>query len=191
MEDRTEIIYNSVRTHFEANPGQFAQVKRILTTNTSVSLRFIWRVVAVLANKNNLRTPQGLSIYASYKTTLRVYSQPFFDPFCRDRYVVIDADSQQMARSDIRVGAKREFTSSIAQLNFLRWLLDNHILQYIESNMDMLTNMSTDMAKPSDGKGGVKMTAKKITPSLGTRGSSCDRLCRSRTPSTTESPLPL
>ena len=65
-------------------------------------------------------------VYNDYKLKLRAYSKKRFDPFCRwDRIQVpIERESQYC------------FETTIGQMNFFKWALENQIIDYIEQHYD-------------------------------------------------------
>jgi len=70
-------------------------------------------------------------VYNDYKLKLKAYSKRRFDPFCRwDRIKVPFGD--------------KEFSieTTIGQLNFFKWAIENKVIQYIENNYE---DIETDM----------------------------------------------
>ena len=71
-------------------------------------------------------------VYNDYKLKLRAYSKRRFDPFCRwDRIHIPYKDGQMIQ-------------TTIGQLNFFKWALDNKILEYIYEN---IKDIEVDMNK--------------------------------------------
>ena len=67
------------------------------------------------------------NVYNSYKSQLKAYSKKRFDPFCRRE------------RIDIEIN-KTHVNTTIGQLNFFRWVLNNKIIDYIEENIVHIEN---------------------------------------------------
>ena len=65
-------------------------------------------------------------VYVDYKLKLKAYSKKRFDPFCRWDRISIPYD-------DVK-GTFIETT--IGQLNFFKWALENKVVDYIEENYD-------------------------------------------------------
>ncbi len=61
-------------------------------------------------------------VYNDYKLMLKSNSKRFFDPFCR------------WDRISIPVDAEESFETTIGQLNFFKWAIENRILEYIEEH---------------------------------------------------------
>jgi hypothetical protein len=65
-------------------------------------------------------------VYVDYKLKLKAYSKKRFDPFCRWDRISIPYDD-----------AKGTFIeTTIGQLNFFKWALENKVVDYIEENYD-------------------------------------------------------
>jgi hypothetical protein len=63
------------------------------------------------------------NVYNSYKSQLKAYSKKRFDPFCRRE------------RLDIEINGIH-LNTTIGQLNFFRWVINNNIIDYIEDNIN-------------------------------------------------------
>ena len=65
-------------------------------------------------------------VYTDYKLKLKAYSKKRFDPFCRWERINIPYDDDNYIQT------------TIGQLNFFKWLLENDILTYIENNFEQI-----------------------------------------------------
>jgi len=80
-------------------------------------------------------------VYQDYKLKLKAYSKKRFDPFCRwDRITIPYKDDTFIE-------------TTIGQLNFFRWYIENKIIDYIEENFkqiekDMNKRNSTSKKRP-------------------------------------------
>jgi hypothetical protein len=89
-------------------------------------------------------------VYVDYKLKLKAYSKKRFDPFCRwDRITVPYKDGKYIQ-------------TTIGQLNFFKWALENNVIRYIEENY---ANIEKDMNNRNS-------TSKKKLLSAGTASSS-------------------
>ena len=61
-------------------------------------------------------------VYMDYKQRLDGYSKRRFDPFCRWERVIIP------------YGENTSVQTTIGQLNFFKWAIENKVLEYIETN---------------------------------------------------------
>ena len=67
-------------------------------------------------------------VYNDYKLKLKSYSKKKFDPFCRwERISIPYSDDKYME-------------TTIGQLNFFKWAIENNILDYIESHYNEIFN---------------------------------------------------
>ncbi len=121
------------------------QVVPIITGKSDLSLRILDWFVTNFSKKNNIHyqimvdkygLEEGLTekqvknfiVYLDYKSQLKAYSKKQFDPFCRrERISFIDHDNN-------------ELITTVGQLNFFRWSIENNILQYILENYEVIEN---------------------------------------------------
>lgn len=80
------------------------------------------------------------SVYSDYKLKLKAYSKKRFDPFCR------------WARITIPYNDTSQVVTTIGQLNFFKWALENKVIEYIEQHykeieLDMNNRNSTSKRK--------------------------------------------
>ena len=61
-------------------------------------------------------------VYHRYKAQLKAYSKKRFDPFCRKNRI-----------SDW--GPDKNITTTIGQLNFFKWAIQNNVIKYIKQNL--------------------------------------------------------
>ena len=78
----------------------------------------------------NMQTITRFKVYNDYKLKLKAYSKKRFDPFCRWDRVSIPYDNE------------KHMETTIGQLNFFKWAIENQVLEYIEKNYD---EIETDM----------------------------------------------
>lgn len=65
-------------------------------------------------------------VYTDYKLKLKAYSKKRFDPFCR------------WDRINIPYNSTSSVQTTIGQLNFFKWVIDNDVVQYIETHYDAI-----------------------------------------------------
>jgi len=88
-------------------------------------------------------TERRFKVYNDYKLKLKAYSKKRFDPFCRwDRITVPYKDGAHIQ-------------TTIGQLNFFKWAIENSVIDYIEQNYstiekDMNCRNSTSKNRPTD-----------------------------------------
>ena len=76
------------------------------------------------------RTSNPLSqfnVYNSYKSQLKAYSKKRFDPFCRRERIETLINNIYL-------------NTTIGQLNFFRWIINNNVIDYIQENIIDIEN---------------------------------------------------
>ena len=119
----------------------------IITGKSKISLRILDWFVTNFSKKNNVNytvqyeikkgdkyESRNFIVYLDYKAQLKAYSKKLFDPFCRrERISFIDHDNN-------------ELLTTVGQLNFFRWAIENKILDYIYENYDLIEqDMNTSL----------------------------------------------
>ena len=111
----------------------------IINGESPISLRIVDWFATNYSKKNYTVIGDGdarFKVYMDYKLKLKAYSKKRFDPFCRwDRINIPYKDG-----TDIQ--------TTIGQLNFFKWALENNVVKYIEDNyaaieLDMNSRNST------------------------------------------------
>lgn len=67
-------------------------------------------------------------VYTDYKLKLKSYSKKKFDPFCR------------WDRISIPYNEEKYMETTIGQLNFFKWAIENKIIDYIENHYNTILN---------------------------------------------------
>jgi hypothetical protein len=108
---------------------------RIITGESKISLRIVdWFATNYAKKYYTLYTIEQtvdnivrrFKVYDDYKLKLKAYSKRRFDPFCRwDRISIPYKDDKCIE-------------TTIGQLNFFKWALENKVVDYIESNYDTI-----------------------------------------------------
>ena len=109
------------------------QVIPIISGKSNISLRILDWFVTNFSKKNNIHYQVNINdkiknfiVYLDYKAQLKAYSKRQFDPFCRrERISFISHDNE-------------ELITTIGQLNFFRWSIENNILSYVNDNYDII-----------------------------------------------------
>jgi hypothetical protein len=108
----------------------------IINGESKISLRIVDWFVTNFAKKNftvyempnHLNEPIRFKVYNDYKLKLKAYSKKRFDPFCRWDRISIPYDNENYMET------------TIGQLNFFKWSIENKIIEFIEDNYEMIEN---------------------------------------------------
>lgn len=110
----------------------------IIEQKSNISLRILDWLVTNYSKKYNVTYEiykNGIKnlffIYLSYKNQLKAYSKKYFDPFCRRNRITINLSTLSDERSGI-------ITTTIGQLNFFRWFIENKLLNYVLINVNKI-----------------------------------------------------
>jgi len=123
-------------TQFFKEKNNINQLLKIIYGKSNISLRIIdWFVTNYSKKYNtsyivNEKTKNIIKfiVYIDYKSQLKAYSKKVFDPFCRrDRISFYDNDNN-------------EIVTTVGQLNFFRWAIENNVIDYIEKNLESIEN---------------------------------------------------
>jgi hypothetical protein len=86
--------------------------------------------------------------YKSYKSQLKAYSKKFCDPFCRRERVIFDYQNNVIINfnSSLKLGHKDYIITTIGQLNFFRFAIQDSIITYaLENISDIETDMNSTL----------------------------------------------
>lgn len=112
------------------NPdNNFDKMLKIITGDSKISLRIIDWFTTNYAKKNYtlyMLNGKRFKVYDDYKLKLKAYSKKRFDPFCRYTKISVPYRDGQYIET------------TIGQLNFFKWSIDNKIVDYIEENYDAI-----------------------------------------------------
>jgi hypothetical protein len=127
--------------NFYENAENMNKIQTIVNGESKVSLRIIDWFVTNYAKKHDteykIRMRTGIlkdlvedctfKVYHRYKLQLKAYSKRKFDSFCRWDRISIPCTKN---------GEECLMETTIGQLNFFKWAIDNKILDYIEQYYD-------------------------------------------------------
>ena len=139
----SNILLNSLKGFYEIKENK-TQLFDIINNTNHISLRIIDWFVTNYSKKYNTNyfmdsnklldeddivkdNIKQFNVYYSYKTQLKSYSKKKFDPFCR------------RDRIEFTIGEEKVI-STIGQLNFFKWAINNLILDYIKINYKEIEN---------------------------------------------------
>jgi hypothetical protein len=139
---KQDILYKSLIKFYETNNNKITLINYL--KNEKVSLRIIdWFVTNYskkndiiyniyldsegnkTLNSNDLNIDNTINVFHSYKSQLKSFSKKNFDPFCRRERLPYKYNSN----GDI-------IKTTIGQLNFFRWAINNKLIEYIKYYYD-------------------------------------------------------
>ncbi len=98
----------------------------IINGESPISLRIVDWFATNYAKQRftvyTLTSGRRFKVYNDYKLKLRAYSKKRFDPFCRWDRITIPYKENKCIQT------------TIGQLNFFKWALENEVVKYIEEN---------------------------------------------------------
>jgi len=108
---------------------------KIITGESKISLRIVdWfatnyakkHYTLYVIDQTSDNVCRRFKVYDDYKLKLKAYSKKRFDPFCR------------WERISIPYKDGKSIETTIGQLNFFKWALENKVVDYIENNYDVI-----------------------------------------------------
>ena len=114
------------------------------------------RVVNKTKKKDIKMVSVDVNVFLNYKAQLKAFSKKHFDPFCRRE------------RVSFKYNETDSIITTVGQLNFFKWAIDNGIIKYIKDNLkeieeDMNTNIKKPKTKSKKKKGSIKKEALSCT----------------------------
>tara|TARA_B100000925_G_C21980082_1_gene461900 strand:+ start:681 stop:1331 length:651 start_codon:yes stop_codon:yes gene_type:complete len=114
-----------------------------------ISLRLIdWFVTnyckknKIIIEKKEKNKTNHINIYNSYKSNLKAFSKQLFDPFRRKNELFLNytSTSKVTFTEDKFLYKNNHIKTTIGQLNFFKWIIDNDIYEYIKSHKKVIEN---------------------------------------------------
>jgi hypothetical protein len=153
MNTKQSLLLDSISSFFLDNNQNMRSLLNIINDKRT-SLRLIdWFVTNYSKKKNisyplNVKNNEQFNVYNSYKGQLRSYSKKQFDPFNRSQPI------------DFYYEKDKFIKTTVCQLNFFRWAIQNNIMEYIETHKgdienDMNSSINYDYKKKSESADGT------------------------------------
>jgi len=128
---RQRVLLNSL-IKFYRQKSNFESLAEIL--NGKISLRVFDKFVTQYSVKHSVMIPGKSAVYDSYHQQLDAWSKRMFDPFGRSHSSKTDVDKALLEQFDFTInGIGTVNDTTIGQLNFFRWIIQNNIHGIIES----------------------------------------------------------
>lgn len=142
---QNDVLLNKLVQYYKHDKEIMNKMLNIINGESRISLRIVDWFATNYAKKHytvyESKDNQRFKVYVDYKLNLKAYSKRRFDPFCR------------WDRITVPYGPEEYIQTTIGQLNFFKWALENNVIQYIENNYtdieaDMNSRNSTSKKKP-------------------------------------------
>jgi len=150
---QNDLLLNNL-LDFYKNEEYLNKMLQIITGESKISLRIVDWFATNFAKKYyttyTIDEQRRFKVYVDYKLKLKAYSKRRFDPFCR------------WERINIPYKDGTCIETTIGQLNFFKWALENKVVDYIDENYEMIEkdmNNRNSTAKRKEAT--TKMTRKK------------------------------
>lgn len=126
---QNELLLNNLMDFYK-DETNLTRMLKIITGDSKISLRIVdWFATNYAKKYYTLFTIDGIrrfKVYYDYKLKLKAYSKKRFDPFCRWDRISIPYKNDTCIET------------TIGQLNFFKWAIENKVINYIEENYDTI-----------------------------------------------------
>lgn len=133
MIDKKDLVMRKLTAFYEEEEN-LRRMLDVVEGRSHISLRLLDWLITNYAKKNDIiycieknGTQRQFMIYSNYRAQLKAYSKNLFDPFCRHERIKFTYGDNQILRT------------TIGQLNFFKWCIENLVLDYAESHFDEIT----------------------------------------------------
>jgi hypothetical protein len=131
---QNDLLLNNLMDFYKYEQN-LEKMLKIITGESRISLRIVDWFATNYAKKfytlypldetdNNME--RRFKVYVDYKLKLKAYSKRRFDPFCR------------WERISIPYKDEKYIETTIGQLNFFKWALENKVIDFIENNYEII-----------------------------------------------------
>ena len=142
---REEVLMKRL-VEFYSYSTNLDQLLPVLLKKSKISLRILDWFVTTYAKEYNvwynivhLGRVKRFSVYDSYKAQLKAFHKKLFDPFCRKRRIYFEYCEDC------------EIETTVGQLNFFKWAIQNKVLDYVETHLERIsTHMSIKNKEKND-----------------------------------------
>lgn len=130
--DNKDLLMASLAKYFSIKQN-FNKIWPVIVGQSIFSLRLVdWFVTnyskkyGVIITNQVANNVVHFNVYLSYRSQLKAFSKQQFDPFRRRDRITFFYEKN------------KSIETTVGQLNFFRWVVDNNILEYINSNYDKI-----------------------------------------------------
>lgn len=133
---QNQLLLNNLM-EFYKDKDNILKMMNIINGESKISLRIVdwfvtnfakknFTIYEVPIKKNGIFEMSRFKVYNDYKLKLKSYSKKRFDPFCRWDRISIPYDETSFMET------------TLGQLNFFKWAIENKIIDYIQENYQII-----------------------------------------------------
>jgi len=162
-------LYNAIDDFYrnKCEPSYITQMIDIISENSTISLRILDWFVTKYSNKKKILIyfdEEFIDVHISYKAQLRSYKKKYFDPF--KRRIKFDYTFKHVEQTIL---------TTLGQLNFFKWAIENKIVEYVEKNYEALSKEMNVSNKDDKKRKKEKILDKTMTTLANTKTSRAPR----------------
>ena len=131
---QNELLLKNLLVYYN-DENNLNKMLSIINGESRISLRIVdwfvtnfakkdFTVYNIIKNDSTIR----FKVYFDYKLKLKAYSKRRFDPFCRWERITIPYKDDKVIQT------------TIGQLNFFKWAIENDVIKFIEENYSAIEN---------------------------------------------------
>ena len=123
---QNDLLLNRLLEFYKEDNNNMQKMLGIINGDSRISLRIVDWFATNYAKKHytvyDYNNSQRFKVYNDYKLNLKAYSKKRFDPFCRWDRITVPYQKDKYIQT------------TIGQLNFFKWAIQNGVVKYIEDN---------------------------------------------------------
>ena len=140
--NKQQLLMQSLTHFFTTQDGTIDLFLESIKPDSDVSLRVIDWFVTNFSREFDVsyfhpHTQRPFIVHDAYKSQLKAYSKRQFDPFCR------------RTRINFYYTKGKKVVTTVGQLNFFRWAIDNNVLSYITEHQTSIEDHMKKRVKKS------------------------------------------
>lgn len=161
LRSKRDILMTSLGKFYEKEENMMTFLP-IVNGNSPLSLRVIDWFVTNYAKDHNIMydicNESGelfkFMVYLDYKAQLKAYSKKQFDPFCRRERILFYVDMEDKTIEPLR--------TTVGQLNFFRWAIQNNVIAYIHNHLNDIENDMNEILRGGKSSHGRRKKSKQV-----------------------------
>lgn len=153
---QNDLLLNRLLEFYREDNNNMQKMLGIINGDSRISLRIVDWFATNYAKKHytvyDFNNNQRFKVYNDYKLNLKAYSKKRFDPFCRWDRITVPYQKDKYIQT------------TIGQLNFFKWAIQNGVVKYIEDNyadIESDMNVRNSSAKKKTNMQGTKTRKKR------------------------------